>query len=347
MRIKLASLSAQIDKGLTPLYLLFGGETLLIEEALDEIRRQARAQGYAERVRFTQEAGFDWGQVIASCRSMSLFAEKKVVELRIPTGKPGDVGAKALTDYAAAIDGDDTVLVIICGGVDKSAQKTKWFKAVEEAGVAVDCPPIAAQQLPAWVVQRMRGKGLKFDDEAAKRLAVLVEGNLLAAAQAIDLLALLSPHETITAAAIESAIADHARFNSFAFVDACLAGAPQRCTRILQSLRANRAEPVLILWALTREVRALCHLSAGLARGEKQQALFRRHGVWSSRANLISGALKRLSAARCHNLLRQLAAADLMLKGRAALQRQNIWEEIESIGLGVCGVEAPPRHAGR
>jgi len=188
-------------------------------------------------------------------------------------------------------------------------------------------------------VQRMRGKGLKFEEDAAKRLSVLVEGNLLAAAQAIDLLALLSPDDTITADAIESAIADHARFNSFAFVDACLAGAPQRCTRILQSLRANRAEPVLIMWALTREVRTLCHLSAGLARGKKQQALFREHGIWQSRANLINTALKRLSAARCHNLLRQLAAADLMLKGRAPLQRQNIWEEIESIGLGVCGVE--------
>lgn len=338
MRINLSSLSARLDKGLTPLYLLFGGETLLIEEALDEIRRKARAQGYAERVRFTLEPGFDWSQVTASAHSMSLFAEKKVIELRMPTGKPGDAGGKVLMDYAASIEGDATVLVIICGGIDKRAQTTKWFKAVESAGVAVDCPAISAQQLPEWVVRRMRGKGLKFDNDAAKRLSVLVEGNLLAAAQAIDLLALLSANETVTVASVENAIADHARFNSFAFVDACLAGSPQRCTRILQSLRRNQAEPVLILWALTREVRALCHLSAGLARGDKSQALFRRHGVWSSRANLISGALKRLPAARCHNLLRQLAAADLMLKGRAPLQRRDIWEEIENIGLGVCGV---------
>jgi len=339
MRIRPSSLSARLDKGMAPLYVLFGVETLLVEEALDDIRRKARAHGYAERIRFTLEPGFDWGQVTASCRSMSLFAEKKVVELRIPTGKPGDAGAKMLADYAASIDDDNTVLVIICGGIDKRAQNAKWFKAVEAAGDAVECPAVSAQQLPAWVVQRMRGKGLKFDDEAAKRLSVLVEGNLLAAAQAIDLLALLSPADAITAEAVENAIADHARFNSFAFVDACLAGAPQRCTRILQSLRRNQAEPVLILWALTREVRTLCHLSAGLAKGEKSGALFKRHGIWSSRANLVSAALKRLSAATCHRLLRQLAAADLMLKGRAPMQRQNIWEEIESIGLGICGVE--------
>jgi len=339
MRIQLNSLSARLDKGLAPLYHLFGGETLLVEEALDQIRRQARAQGYGERIRYTLEPGFDWRQVTASARSMSLFAEKKVIELRIPTGKPGDAGARTLIDYADSIDGADTVLVIISGGADKSAQKTKWFKAVEAAGVAVECPAVTAQRLPQWVVQRMRGKGLQFDSDAAKRLSVLVEGNLLAAAQAIDLLALLSAETTITVEAVESAIADHARFNSFEFVDACLAGAPQRCTRILQSLRRNQAEPVLILWALTREVRTLCHLSAGLARGKKQQTLFHTHRVWSSRTNLINTALKRLSAARCHNLLRQLAAADLMLKGRAPMQRQNIWEEIESIGLGVCGVE--------
>lgn len=339
MRIRLDSLPARLDKGLAPLYHLFGGETLLVEEALDEIRRRARAQGYGERIRYTLEPGFDWKQVTTSARSRSLFAEKKVIELRMPTGKPGDAGGKTLIDCAESIDGADTVLVIISGGTDKNTQRTKWFKAVEAAGVAVECPAIAARQLPAWVVRRMRGKGLKFDDEAAKRLSVLVEGNLLAAAQAIDLLALLSPNTTVTAEAVEHAIADHARFNVYAFVDACLTGSPHRCTRILQSLRRNQAEPVLILWALTREVRALCHLSAGLARGEKLQALLRRHGVWSSRADLVNGALRRLSAARCHRLLRQLAAADLMLKGRAPMQRQNIWEEIERIGLGMCVVE--------
>jgi len=339
MRIPLNSLPARLDKGLAPLYHLFGSEILLVEEALDEIRRQARAQGYGERIRYTLEPGFDWSRVTASARSMSLFAEKKVIELRMPTGKPGDAGAKTLIDYADSIAGADTVLVVISGAIEKRAQNSKWFKAVEAAGVAVECPAISAQQLPEWVVRRMRGKGLEFDNEAARRLSVLVEGNLLAAAQAIDLLALLSPETTITVESVESAIADHARFNIYAFVDACLAGSPPRCTRILQSLRTNHAEPVLILWALTREVRTLCHLLAGLAKGEKKQALFRRHGVWSSRANLVSAALKRLSATRGHNLLRQLAAADLMLKGRAPMQRQNIWEEIESIGLGVCGVK--------
>ena len=338
MRLSLSSLSAQLGKELAPLYHLFGGETLLIEEALDEIRRQARAQGYGERIRYSLEPGFDWERILADSRSVSLFSEKKVIELRMPTGKPGDAGGKALMEYADSISGNDTVLVVISGAIDKRAQNTKWFKRVEAAGVAVECPAISAQQLPEWVKRRMRAKGLEFDAEAAERLSHLVEGNLLAAAQEIDLLALLSPQQQITAEAVESAIADHARFNVYAFVDACLAGSPHRCTRILQSLRRNQAEPVLILWALTRQTRTLCHLSAGLAKGAQTRDLFRRHGIWSSRNNLINSALRRLNPARCHNLLRRLARADLMLKGRAPMRRENIWEEIESIGLRMCGL---------
>ncbi len=338
MRVNLSSLSSNLEQGLAPLYHLFGAETLLIEEALDEIRRQARAQGFGERIRYNLEPGFDWNQVLASGRSMSLFAEKKLIELRMPTGKPGVGGDKALIDYVDSIAGDDTVLVLISGAIERRAQNSKWFKKVEAAGVVVECPGISAAQLPQWVTRRMRAKGLDFEDAAAERLSHLVEGNLLAAAQEINLLALLSPKQKITVEAVESAIADHARFNVYALADACLAGSPHRCTRILQSLRRNQAEPVLILWALTREIRTLCHLSAGIAAGGRAQDLFKRHGVWSSRSNLVNTALRRIPQAQWETLLRRLARADLMLKGRAPMRRQNIWEEIESIGLRMCGL---------
>ena len=338
MRLSLSSLPSNLKQDLAPLYHLFGVETLLIEEALDEIRRQAREQGYTERIRHTLEPGFDWNRVLAGGRAMSLFSDKKIIELRMPTGKPGVGGDKALSDYVDSIAGNDTVLLLISGAIDKRAQNTKWFKKVESAGVVVECPGISVGQLPEWISRRMRAQGLQFEPEVAERLSHFVEGNLLAAAQEINLLALLSPREKITTEAAENAIADHARFTVYAFVDACLAGSAHRCTRILQGLKRNQAEPVLILWALTREARTLCHLSAGMAKGAKSQELFKRFGIWSSRANLVGSALRRLSPPQCHNLLRRLARADLMLKGRATMQRENIWEEIESIGLRLCGL---------
>ena len=230
------------------------------------------------------------------------------------------------------------MLLLISGAIEKRAQNSKWFKKVEDAGVVVECPGIAAAQLPEWISRRMTAKGLRFDSEAAERLSHFVEGNLLAAAQEINLLALLSPKEKITTETVENAIADHARFTVYALVDACLAGSAHRCTRILQGLRRNQAEPVLILWALTRDVRTLCHLSAAVASGGNPRDLFKRYGVWSSRSNLVGSALRRLSPTQCHNLLRRLAWADLMLEGRAPMQRANIWEEIESIGLRLCGL---------
>ncbi|MGI9311607.1 MAG: DNA polymerase III subunit delta [bacterium] len=366
MRINFSALPGRLDRGLAPLYHLFGGETLLIEEALEAIRARARADGFGERIRYTVEPGFDWERLVASGQSVSLFADKQLIELRMPSAKPGAAGEKALARYVEAMDGGDNALLVISGAIDRRAQNAKWFKQIESAGVAVECPAIAPAQLPAWVERRMRAKGLQFETAAAQRLSDFVEGNLLAAAQAINLLVLLfpppgalkesssqessaqesSPKDSssqqsprkITVEAVESAIADHARFNVYAFVDACLLGSAERCTRILHSLRREQAEPVLILWALAKEMRALCHLSAGLARGERPQTLLKRHGVWSSRSGMVDAALRRLSARQCESLLRQLARVDLMLKGRAPMQRQSIWEEIERIGLQMCGL---------
>lgn len=338
MRIRLSSLSSNLTQGIAPLYHLFGSEILLIEEALDEIRRQARAHGFSERIRHTMEPGFDWNHVLADGCTMSLFSDKKIIEMRMPTGKPGAAGISALTHYVDSISGNDTALLLISGAIDKRAQNSKWFKKIEEAGVVVECPSLTAAQLPDWITRRMRAKKLNFDPEAAARLGHFVEGNLLAAAQEINLLALLSPHEKITTATVEDAIADHASFTVYTLVDACLAGSAHRCTRIIQRMRSNHSEPVLILWALTRETRTLCHLSTAMAGGANTRDLFKRYGIWSSRSNLISGALRRLSPAQCHNLLRRLARADLMLKGRAPMRSANIWEEIESIGLRMCGL---------
>ncbi len=321
--------------------MLFGAEPLLIEEALDQVRALARENGYHERLRFTVEAGFDWNLLLAQGQAMSLFAEKKLIELRMPTGKPGDAGTKAIMAYCEYLP-EDTTLVIISGPVDKRAQGTRWFKAVDTAGVVVESPEIKADRLPDWVSQRMTSMGITYDFDVVDRICQLVEGNLLAAAQEINLLSLLYPGEKITSETIERIIADHARFSVYTFADACLSGSVVRATRILQSLKREQAEPVVILWALSRDARALCQLSAASERtGQSPGSLFKKYGIWGSRSGLVTAALRRMGNRQWENILRRLGRADLMVKGSVPMLRRDIWEEIENISLRICGTNIP------
>ena len=336
MRITSSGLAAQLKQGIGPLYLLFGPETLLIEEALDQIRGQCRLAGYNERIRLIVETGFDWNRLQHESRTLSLFADKRLIELRLPTGKPADAGSRALIDFAQNLS-CDTTLVVVANAIDKRGQAARWFKTMQKSGMVVECPVIGATDLPGWVGQRMRGQGLKYDPGAVEHLSRLVEGNLLAAAQEISLLGLLYPGQTITSDIIDRTNADHARFNVFAFVDACLGGSVERTIRILQNLKHEQAEPAIILWALAREARTLCRLSAAIDKGEGAGSVFKRHGIWSSRSVLVRAALNRLPTSRWQNILQRTGHADLMMKGLIDLRRKDIWEEIESISLSICG----------
>ena len=338
MHVSLNSLSEHLKRGFQPLYLLFGAETLLVEESLDRIRSCAKQSGYLERLRFTVEPSFNWNQLLEYHQAMSLFSEKRLIELRLPTGKLVDAGAKTLINYAQNQHTDDTSLIVICAGIEKRTQNSKWFKTMDDVGVVIECPTISRDKLPHWINQRMIATGIQFDSDAVQRLSHFVEGNLLAAAQEINLIGMLHPTTQITAEIVEHVIADHARFNVYSFVDACLAGSVHRVTRILQSLKREQLEPVLILWALARDTRVLCQLSAAMEQGKRPQSLFQRYGIWSSRSQIVNTALQRLSRSQWENILRRLGRADLMLKGRASLQRQDIWEEIESICLSICGL---------
>jgi DNA polymerase-3 subunit delta len=341
LRVSLNSFPSHLSEGFNPLYLLFGAEPLLVEEALDQFRSQARQQGFQERLRYTVETGFDWNQLLHQGQSMSLFAEKRVIELRMPSGKPGDAGTKAIIAYCEMLP-EDTTLIIVSGPVDKRSQGTRWFKAVENVGVVVESPEIKPDRLPDWISQRLTSQGLTYDFDAVERIGQMVEGNLLAAAQEINLLSLLYPNEKITSNTIDTIIADHARFNVYTLADACLAGTSERVCRILQSLKREQAEPIVILWALSRDVRTLCHLSSAAERtGQPVKSLFNKHGVWSARSGIVSMALRRMSNGHWENILRRLGRADLMVKGSVPLQKQNIWEELESISLSICGVRIP------
>ncbi|HET9679192.1 MAG TPA: DNA polymerase III subunit delta, partial [Gammaproteobacteria bacterium] len=225
MKIYPEKLQSALQKGLAPVYLLAGDEILLREEAADAIRAAARSAGYTEREVHFAETGFDWNQLRQTSASLSLFAEKRLIEVRLPTGKPGTQGAKALQDYTANLP-EDVILLVSSA---KPERTPAWVKALESAGVHVPCWPLPPERLPAWIESRLRSRDLMPDAQAVQLIAQRVEGNLLAAAQEIDKLALLlPPKEPLGAQAVATAVTDSARFDVFKCVDAALIGQARR-----------------------------------------------------------------------------------------------------------------------
>ncbi len=321
---------------LSPVYHLFGAEPLIIEEALNDLREACREHGYLEREKLSVEQGFDWDSLLASGQAMSLFAQKRVIELRMPTGRPGDKGAKTLIAHCEKPP-PDTVLLVISGEIDKRAQNSKWFKALASAGASVEAAKVQTYQIVGWIDERLKKSGINADPGVAKLIAHYVEGNLLAAAQEINFLRLHSEGQTLSADLVQALISDQARFTSFAFVDACLAGESARAVRILGSLKGEKTEPILIIAALIRETTKLLDLSYAKAMGQQIQPLFKRLGIWSSRERLVNGALARVSHIGWQRIHSKMADLDAMVKGQRGLNNKDIWEEIERLGLALGG----------
>ena len=334
MPISADQLSHNLKRGLAPVYFVYGEELLLVEESCRAIRDAAHADGFLDRVVLTVESGFDWNGFFASTRSLSLFSEHRLIELRLPTGKPGEAGAKILTEIAAQ-PLDDTVLVVSCGKLEKQTREAKWAKALDAAGVVVAVYPLEATQWPAWIRRRMEMKGLKPGPGVVELLAHLMEGNLLACAQEIDKLAMLFGAGDIGLDDIEGNLGDNARYNVFALVDASLRGEPVAVERILNRLRGEGVEPVLIQWALAREVRELAQMAAMVAAGQPVMRVIEARRVWTKRKPLVSAALKRLSRDASQDLLRRAARADRILKGRG---RGDVWQELQCLALGMSGL---------
>lgn len=337
MQISTEQLGNHLRRGLASLYLVYGDEALLVREAVDAIREKAQAQGYAERQLMSVEPGFDWNGLIASSRSLSLFSERRLLELRLPTGKPGEAGAKALAELAADPPAD-TLLLVVCGKLDKAVRASRWVEAIESVGVAVAAYPIETAQLPGWIARRLQAKGLKPGPGVAQLLAYHMEGNLLACDQEIEKLALLHGPSEINVGDIEGALSDSARFTVFGLADAALKGEARAAARILESLRAEGVEPVLVLWALAREIRELARLAARVAAGEPEERALEAGKVWSRRRPLVKQALKRLKAPEWFGFLRQAARVDRVIKGRA---HGDAWRELQALALAVAGLKTP------
>ncbi|MCR4300142.1 MAG: DNA polymerase III subunit delta [Sulfuricaulis sp.] len=335
MQINVEQLSNQLKRGLAPVYFVYGEEVLLVEESCRAIRDTAHAAGYLDRQSFTVESGFDWNGFFATTQSLSLFAERRLIELRLPTGKPGEAGAKILVEIAAQPPAD-TVLLVLGGKLDKATRAVKWVKALEAASVTVVAYPLEAALWPAWIRRRMDAKGLKPGPGVVDLLAHLMEGNLLACAQEIDKLSLRFGSGEVGLDDIEDNLGDNARYNVFALVDTSLRGDAAGVGRILNSLRGEGVEPILVLWALAREARELAQMASLVADGQPVIRVLETRRVWSKRKPLIGGALKRLSPTLTQDLLLRAARTDRILKGRA---RGDVWQELQCLALSMSGLK--------
>lgn len=323
-------------------FLVHGPEPLLVEEVRDRIRSHFAALGFDEVDRLTVESGFDWAALDQSSRSLSLFAQRRYIELRLPSGKPGDAGAAFIGRFAAERH-VDTALVVLCGRLDSKALGASWCRAVAEHGAVVDTGTVAAAQLPRWIAGRFAELGVDCASGVAARLAYYVEGNLLAADQEIRKLALILPEgATLDEERLEAVMADHARFNVFAFVDACVSGQAGRALRILRSLRQEGSEPVMLVWALAREARSLNLVGAELKAGGARQEVMRRHRIWPSRVPMVMSALKRLGVSRLNRIHARVARLDRLVKGheREVRGTDDAWIEIERVALAICGINS-------
>lgn len=351
MRVDIQRLSAADDKPLAPVCLLFGDEILLLEEACVELRRKAQAQGYTERLSFVAEAGFDWEDLLQSGSSMSLFADKQLIELRIPTGKPGQAGSRVLCELAENMPAD-TMLLVISGAVDKAGQNQKWFKALDKAGISAEAKELRLNDFPGWIANRLRSKGLLSDKETIALLTHYFEGNLLAAAQEIDLLALNTavgsgssaeavskPDAKKQLAALQASVSDNSRFSVFSYLDACLAGDWQRTSRILDGLKAEKDESVFLVVMLSREVRKLAQMASALASGSSRDQVFKQHRIWYQRQSVMDKAIKRHGRAGWQSILQQIAKIDKILKGRAQSEGASVWFDIEKLSMKICGLK--------
>ena len=348
MRVRPEQLERHLRRGLASVYVVHGDEPLQREESLDAIRSAARAAGFAERIVLHAETGFDWSELGAHAANLSLFAEQRLIDLRITGGSPGRDGGPVLTQYAANPP-PDMVLLMSCGRLDRRSTATKWFKALEGAGDVIEVYPVRTRDLPRWIVDRSASRDLVVERDAAELLAARSEGNLLACAQEIDTLRLLAGGRSITVEDVMSTVADSARFGAFDLIDPALEGDGARVARILGVLREEGVEPIHVLGSLTWAIRGVCGIAAGLDGGARLDDVLRSgFGAWWRRRHLVQRALGRMPRPGWVRLLATAEGVDRILKGAPTRSgavirwsRADTWAGLERIALEMCRVKLP------
>lgn len=329
MQLRGEQLDAHLNGPLQPVYVVHGDEPLLVIEAADAIRAAARKQGFDEREVLTALSGFDWNQLLHAAGNLSLFGGKKLLDLRIPTGKPGREGGAALQDYCKRCS-PDTLLLVTLPALDWKDEKAAWVTALGNTGVAIKLTAPALTELPGWIANRLRRQEQSADKEALSFIAERVEGNLLAAQQEIKKLALLYPKGQLTLENVREAVLNVARFDLDGLREALLAGDVARIARTLDGLKQEGEAPPLVLWAMTEEVRALVQIKSGLAEGQPMEGLLRDARIWGIRQGLMKKAVSRQNLTQARDALADAGQLDRMIKGLAS---GDIWNEFLRLGL--------------
>jgi DNA polymerase-3 subunit delta len=328
-----------------PLYVFSGDEPLLMMEAMDQLRITAKKLGFTEREVLLQERGFDWSALLSAGQTMSLFGDKRWVELRIPTGKPGRDGADALKQFASQLasqpngsGGPDTVVCIVLPRLDGKTKTSAWFSALDEAGMAIQIDSIDRANLPRWIGARLKKQNQEVESgpegqRALEFIADQVEGNLIAAHQEILKLGLLYPAGVLTEEQIRSSILKVARYNVFELTEAMLAGDLPRLNRMLDGLKGEGEPLVLILWSVTEELRLLSKLKVASDAGEPVQQLMRANRIWGNKERLYPAALRRIQPVKLRRAMQVAAGLDRQVKGLSAAELPaDPWDGLRLVG---------------
>lgn len=317
--------------------MIASAEPLLLLEAADQVRQRAREQGYAERTVFEVTKDFDWNELSADLASLSLFSARRLIEVRLPTGRPGKQGGEQLGAFAR--DPVPDVVLLIQAAQWSRAHETAWVKAVDRAGWLLPMWPIKPQELPGWIGKRLAARGMRADAPATAVLAERVEGNLLAAAQEIDKLALLHPGAALDAATMQALVSDSARYDVFGLVEAALMGDAGRAVRILAGLRGEGAHVAALLSWVATQVALLVRLAAVQAQGGNLGQAMQKAGLWQSKQQSFQRALRRGKLSDFERLLAACARLDRIAKGRGD---GDVWLEMERLIVGIAAPRALP-----
>ena len=336
MQLRAEQLESHLAKNLSGVYAIHGDEPLLALEAADAVRAAARKRGFSDREVFEPGRNFDWSEFKHSLASLSLFGGKKIVELRLPTGKPGAQGGEAIAQYAER-PSPEILLLVSLPRLDRATQNSAWFGALSRAGVMVDIWPVERSRLPAWIAERLGRQRQRAPREALDFLADRVEGNLLAAHQEVQKLALLLPPGEVSLEDAEDAVSNVARYDAYTACEARLAGDAPRYVRIIDGLKSEGEAPTLVLWALSEELYALSRIQAGAASGRAVDDLLRENRVWGARQRPMKSAVTRVAPDTVQRALAHAAGIDRAIKGVGPGEP---WDEFIKLGLALAPAEA-------
>ncbi len=333
MKLSIENFATAIAKQLLPVYFISGDEPLQLGECADHIRLTAKNAGYLNREVLTVDKDFDWNSLRQNAAALSIFADKKLIDLRMPGGKPGAEGSKVLAEYCGQLPGD-AILLISAGKIGRDAQKAKWFKALDAVGGILQVWPLQGRDLVDWLKRRAQMKGLMIEQQGLRLLASRVEGNMLAAAQEIEKLFVLHGEGQLSAADVESFVADSARYDVYKLVDSLLMAKHNRAVRILQGLKGEGLSELVVVWAIAKQVRLLRSIQFELNRGQPIGQVLKQKRVFSNQQGMIEQAIRRLKLTVLDQALCLCGRVDRQAKGQ---MKGDSWETLFELVLLLCG----------